>query len=88
MGGRSVGLQFGVLCVEGWHAEWDAGPDEGEIGSDGVRIGRARCLEACLGVTAGVIAEAKRCYSCESLHETTNPVAENQDKQGEEVYYS
>lgn len=47
-------------------------PDEGEIGSDGVRISRARCLEACLGVIAGVIAEAKRCYFCESWHETTN----------------
>lgn len=57
-------------CVSkaGMLSEWDAGPDEGEIGSDGVRIGRARCLEACLGVTAGVMAEAKRCYSCESLH--------------------
>lgn len=39
---ESDGLQFEALCVEGWHAEWDAGPDEGEIGSDGVRIGLAR----------------------------------------------
>lgn len=38
----------------------------GATGSESVL--RARCLEACLGVTAGVMAEAKRCYSCESLH--------------------
>lgn len=60
-GWQKCRLQSGALRVEGWHAEWDAGPDEGEIGSAGVRIGRARCLEACLGVTAGVMAEAKRC---------------------------
>lgn len=58
-----------------------------KLGATGLESVRARCLEACLGVTAGVMAEAKRCYSCESSHETTSPVGENQDKQGEEVYY-
>lgn len=43
-----------------------------KLGAPGIEpVLRVRCLEAYLGVTAGAMAEAKRCCSCDSLHETT-----------------
>lgn len=77
-GRKSDSYRLGRCVLEVGMLSGMPGPDEGEIGSAGGRIGRARCLEACLGVTAGVKAQAKRCCPCGSLHETTNLVGEEQ----------
>lgn len=86
-GRKNIGYRLRRCVLEVGMLSGMPGPDEGEIGSAGDGIGRARCLEACLGVTAGVKAQARRCCSCGSLHETTNLVGEEEThRQGEEVY--